>query len=139
MSEISLTDARVLVIDDDANNRFVLVKLLQVEGVKLENIVALSGDPAAYLQADPAARFDLVLLDIQMPDKDGFMILGEMRQNGRFSTTPIVAVTANVMRTDVERAMAAGFDSFLGKPINGPRLGEWLRRILAGKPVWKIS
>lgn len=139
MGEGSLTEARVLVIDDDANNRFVLVKLLQVEGVRQENIVALSGDPTSYLRANPTAQFDLVLLDLQIPAKDGFMILGELRQNGRFAHTPIVAVTANVMQADLERAMHAGFHSFLGKPINGPRLGERLRHILAGNPVWKIS
>ena len=136
---VSLTDARVLVIDDDANNRFVLVKLLQVEGVPSANIVALPGDPAAYLTAHPGARFDLVLLDIQIPDQDGFAILADLRQDARFVGVPVTAVTANVMRSDVERVVAAQFNGLLGKPINGPRLGEWLQRILAGESVWKIS
>lgn len=139
MANLSLTDARILVVEDDPNNRFVLVKLLQVEGVALENVVALPGDPAAYLQANPTAVFHLVLLDIQLPGKDGFGILADLRQDDRFAGVPIVAVTANVMKEDVERAAAAGFDSFLGKPLNGPRLGERLRRILAGVPVWKTG
>ncbi|MEZ4512510.1 MAG: response regulator [Chloroflexota bacterium] len=136
---VSLKEARILVIDDDATNRFVLVKLLQVEGVAAANIVALPGDPTAYLTANPDVHFDLVLLDIQMPGKDGFAVLADLRQDARFVGVPVTAVTANVMRSDVERVVAARFDGLLGKPINGPRLGEWLQRILAGELVWKIS
>lgn len=136
---VSLKEARILVVDDDATNRFVLVKLLQVEGVAAANIVALPGDPTAYLTANPDVHFDLVLLDIQMPGKDGFAVLADLRQDARFVGVPVTAVTANVMRSDVERVVAARFDGLLGKPINGPRLGEWLQRILAGELVWKIS
>lgn len=136
---VSLKEARILVIDDDATNRFVLVKLLQVEGVAAANIVALPGDPTAYLTANPDVHFDLVLLDIQMPGKDGFAVLADLRQDARFVGVPVTAVTANVMRSDVERVVAARFDGLLGKPIDGPRLGEWLQRILAGELVWKIS
>lgn len=133
---IPLSETRILIVEDDENNRFVLTKLLQVEGVLLEHIVALPGDPLPRLAASKSVHFDLVLLDLQMPYKDGFTILAELRADPRFAHVPVVAVTANVMRADVEQARAAGFDGFLGKPINGPRLGERLRRILAGKPVW---
>lgn len=136
---VPLQNSRILIVEDDENNRFVLTKLLQVEGVPLENIVALPGDPLAYLGVDSARQFNLVLLDLQIPVKDGFTILAELRTDPRFTAVPIVAVTANVMREDVEQARQAGFDGFLGKPINGPRLGERLKQILAGERVWATS
>ncbi|MEM7116719.1 MAG: response regulator [Chloroflexota bacterium] len=134
-----LSETRILIVEDDVNNRFVLTKLLQVEGVQPENIVALPGDPLTRLDSSDTIQFDLILLDLQMPHKNGFMILRELREDPRFSHVPIIAVTANVMRSDVEQAKMAGFNGFLGKPINGPRLGGRLRQILAGESVWSIS
>ena len=104
-----LSEVRILIVEDDANNRFVLTKLLQVEGVPLENIVALPGDPLARLDSSNAVQFDLILLDLQMPHKNGFIILRELRADPRFANVPVIAVTANVMRTDVEKAKMAGF------------------------------
>ena len=134
-----LSEVRILIVEDDANNRFVLTKLLQVEGVLPEHIVALPGDPLARLDSNNTVQFDLILLDLQMPHKNGFIILRELRADPRFANVPVIAVTANVMRTDVEKAKMAGFNGFLGKPINGPRLGGRLRQILAGESIWSIS
>lgn len=136
MSQLSLEDIRILIVEDDENNRMVTRKLLQVEGARSENIFLQAEDPIPFLQTLLPRGVDLVLLDLQLPGKDGYEILAELRRDGAFACVPVVAVTANVMREDVQRAQEAGFNGFLGKPINGPRFGEQIQRVLAGETVW---
>ena len=133
---VSLANARILVVEDDDNNRLVAVKLLQVEGVPREQITSVPGDPVPYLRSLLPETVDLILLDLQLPGKDGYEILAELREDPALAHIPVVVMTANVMRQDVERAQTAGFDGFIGKPINGPRFGSWLQRILEGEEVW---
>jgi two-component system cell cycle response regulator DivK len=128
--------ARVLVVEDDANNRLVVVKLLKLAGVLPENIFEIEGEAAAYLRAQPPDSVDIVLLDLQLPGKDGYTILQELRADPALAGIPVIALTANVMRADVARARAAGFDGFIGKPIDGRRFPDWVRRLLAGEQVW---
>lgn len=128
--------ARVLVIEDDSNNRLVVTKLLQLSGVPAANILAIEGDAASYFQTHPPSSVDLILLDLRLPIKDGYMILSELRADPAYADIRIVALTANVMRSDILRAQAAGFDGFIGKPIDGQRFPAMLRDILAGQLVW---
>lgn len=136
MNNLSLANIHALIVEDDENNRMVTRKLLQVEGVKGENIFMLPEDPLPFLCSHLTPKIDLVLLDLQLPGKDGYTILAEMRENPLLAHILVVAVTANVMREDVEHARTAGFDGFLGKPINGPLFGEYIQRILDGEKVW---
>jgi len=132
---IALKDARILIVEDDENNRIVVSRLLALIGADASRITLSEGDPVATLPAGQDG-FDLVLLDLQMPRKDGYTVLGELRTDPRFARARIIALTANVMRQDVERARSAGFDGFIGKPIDGRRLGESMRRIMAGEDIW---
>ena len=135
---ITPADARILVVEDDENNRLVAVMLLKIAGVKQENIVAIDGDPLPFLRDNWPDGADLILLDLQLPNKDGYEILAELRADPNFADIPVVAMTANVMKTDVEQVQNAGFNSFIGKPINGPLFGDWIARILAGEKMWKV-
>lgn len=130
---------RVLVVEDDPNNRLVIVRLLKLAGVPPEHISEVEGDAATYLRTQPPNSVDLIFLDLQLPKKDGYTILKELRADPTLDVTKIVALTANVMRQDIERARAAGFDGFIGKPIDGRRFSEVLRRLLAGDPVWTVT
>jgi len=76
-------------------------------------------------QADPP---DLVLLDIQLPGIDGFEVLRRLRASPATVAIPVVAVSANAMRSDIERARAAGFDDYLTKPIDFERLLALVQR-----------
>lgn len=136
---IPLDQARILVIEDDPNNRLVAVKLLQVAGVSPNHITEASEGTtaAATLHTMPTDNLALILLDLQLPGKDGYTILRELRANPALAHTPIVALTANVMKSDVEQARMAGFDGFIGKPIDGRRFPDQIRRLLAGEPVWE--
>lgn len=131
-----LADARFLIVEDDENNRLVTMKLLQVEGVRRENIFARAEDPLPFLCAMLPQTVDMVLLDLQLPGKDGYEILAELRQHHALAHIPVVAITANVMRDDVTQAQDAGFNGFLGKPINGPLFGERIQSVLRGEEIW---
>jgi two-component system cell cycle response regulator DivK len=127
--------ARFLIVEDDENNRIIAAKLLQLEGVLPANVFAVDGDPFIFLQNLPQP-VDLILLDLQLPGKDGYKVLRELKSSQQFAVMPIIAMTANVMKTDVKQIYAAGFDGFIGKPINARRFGEWIKRSLAGEGIW---
>ena len=127
-------EAYVLVIEDDANNLIVAMDFLQMLGVKYANSRA-SGWQGLKL-AESLPQLDLILLDIQLPHEDGYAILQQIRSNPKFRDTRVVAVTANVLPQDEARARAAGFDGFIGKPLDFDRFPYQIRAILRGEPVW---
>jgi two-component system cell cycle response regulator DivK len=81
-------------------------------------------------------RVILVLLDIHIPDEDGYIVLQRLRGDPRFKSTCIVAVTADASQESFLRAQAAGFDGFIGKPINPDEFPSQIKSILEGHPVW---
>lgn len=129
---------RILVVEDDANNRIVITGLLRMAGIPRDHILETAGDAVSFLR-ETGAEVDLIFLDLQLPRKDGFSILEELRADSRTAGARVVAMTANVMRSNVERCRSAGFDGFVGKPIDGRRFGETLSRILAGESVWLVA
>jgi two-component system, cell cycle response regulator DivK len=128
-------DARVLVVDDDADNRTVISRLLRLSGVSPDRFSEVEGDAAAFLSGS-TERFDLVFLDLHLPKKDGYAVLAEIRADPRLAGTRVVALTASVTRSDIRRCREAGFDGFIGKPIDGRRFSELFSRILSGESVW---
>ena len=132
-------EARVLVVEDDANNRLVVTRLLRLAGVLAENMIEVDGDPFSTLTEEQIADIHLILLDLQLPKKDGYAILRNLRTRPALDDVRVVALTANVMRADVERARSAGFDGFIGKPIDGRRFSDILNRLLAGEAIWTIT
>ena len=135
---VTIQRACFLIVEDDENNRIIAAKLLQLEGVPAANIFAVEGDPLPFLQ-NLAQPVNLILLDLQLPGKDGYKVLRELKSSPQFAHTPTIAMTANVMKKDIERIRAAGFDGFIGKPINARRFGEWINHTLAGKGVWPAA
>lgn len=110
---------RVLYIEDNAVNAMLMEAVLErVPGVQLV-CAALPEVGLEVARADPP---DLVLLDIQLPGIDGFEVLRRLRAMRATRAIPVVAVSANAMRSDIERARAAGFDDYLTKPIDFDRL-----------------
>lgn len=127
-------EAYVLVIEDDPNNLIVAMDFLQMLGVKYANSRA-SGWQGLKL-AESLPQLDLILLDIQLPHEDGYAVFQHIRNNPKFRDTRVVAVTANVLPQDEARARAAGFDGFIGKPLDFDRFPHQIRAILRGEPVW---
>jgi len=127
-------EAYVLVIEDDPNNLMVTTDFLRLVGVKYINARA-SGWQGLKL-AESLPRVDLILLDIQLPHEDGYAVLGRIRANPKFRDTRVVAVTANVLPQDQARARKAGFDGFIGKPLDFDRFPKQIQALLQGEDVW---
>ncbi len=126
----SLDGVTVLVVDDDRRNTFAVTSLLETWGARV-----LSADCAerglALLDTHPAIA--VVLMDIMMPEVDGFAATRRIRTQPRFRDLPIIALTSKVMKGDRERCLAAGCSDFIAKPIEPSRLGTVLRRWIAAR------
>jgi two-component system, cell cycle response regulator DivK len=134
---MKLMDAMcVLIVEDDARNAALTIAMLSIVGIQNENVyVCKSGREIMDVVAKMALP-DLVLLDLQLPGEDGFQILERLRRTPIFKDVPICAMTAQVMPDEVNQAERAGFDGFLGKPLNFDRFPEQIRDLLERKRVW---
>ncbi|GIV97470.1 MAG: response regulator [Herpetosiphonaceae bacterium] len=131
---MNIADAYVIIIEDDPNNLMVASDLLRLAGVKYINSRA-SGRQGIKL-AETLPRVDLILLDIQLPYEDGYSVLAQIREHPQLKDTRVVAMTANVLPQDELRARAAGFDGFIGKPLDARRFPQQIRALLEGESVW---
>jgi two-component system cell cycle response regulator DivK len=129
-------DATVLVIEDNLNNFLLITRLLAYLGVQQCEWKASGWQVLEFAETLP--RIDLVLMDIFLPERDGYQTLELLRSDPRFKETRIVAVTADASTENLERARGAGFDGFIGKPLDPDRFPEQIRRILRSEPVWEL-
>ena len=116
----------ILYIEDNPDNRSLIRRVLEAEGYKL--IEAPNAGVALTLlgQGSP----DLILMDINMPDMDGYTLTAKIRSMPALSHVPIVAVTANVMRGDREKSLEAGCDGYIQKPIDIDNLPYQIERFM---------
>lgn len=116
----------VLVADDSAISRELIREILVTEDFR---IIEVENGVEALVKA-AEVRPDLILLDIQMPVMDGFAVIRQLRRDDRFLHIPVVALTASAMKDDRERALAAGFDEYVTKPIRAATLRMQVRSLL---------
>ena len=120
----ALRHRKVLVIDDDARNIFALTTLL--ESQEMEVISATNGRQAIEL-IETTPDLSVVLMDIMMPEMDGYETMREIRKDPRFGALPILALTAKAMKGDREKCLAAGASDYIAKPVNTNELLSLLR------------
>ncbi len=126
---------RVLIVDDDVRNVFALASALEAHG--MEVLYAENGVQGIQtLQANP--EIDVVLMDVMMPELDGYETMRAIRALPEFSALPILAVTAKAMKEDRDRSIAAGASEWMTKPVNPDELlaliGIWLYPISELEP-----
>ena len=109
----SLRDQRVLVVEDNDDAREALVRFLERVGA---DVIGVSCVPAALIELDEQ-RPTVILTDLQMPGEDGHDLLRKVRRSKRFADIPVLALTAHARPKDKERALEAGFDAYLAKPV----------------------
>ncbi len=134
---INPQDATVLVVEDNLNNFLLIARLLAYLGVQRCEWKASGWQVLEFAESLP--HIDLILMDIMLPERDGYEALELLRSEPRFKDTLIVAVTADASQENMERARRAGFDGFIGKPLDPDRFPEQIRRILRGEAVWELS
>ncbi len=129
-------DATVLVVEDNVSNFVLIARMLGYLGIHCE--WKTSGYEVLEY-ADSLPRLDLILMDIRLPYEDGYGAQKKLRAADRFKLVPIVAVTAEASLEQMKKAKDAGFDGFLGKPLDPDRFPDQIRRILSGDQVWEYS
>lgn len=122
--ESILSDKKVLIVDDDMRNSFALATILSQKN--MEVLMAAHGKEALeMLEHHP--NVDLVLMDIMMPEMDGYEATQEIRKQGRFRKLPIIALTAKAMKGDRAKCIEAGANDYLAKPIDTDKLLSLMR------------
>ncbi len=104
----------VLYIEDNPDNMLLVQRALESRGYQM--LRAENGQKGVALAE--SEKVDLILLDINLPDIDGYEVARRIRASGKRAYTPIIAVTANALKGDAERALEAGCDVYMSKPIN---------------------
>ena len=116
----------ILYVEDNSDNRMLVRRILQADGYDILE----AANATEALEVINTHQPDLILMDINMPDVDGYTFTKQLRNTGRFQNTPIVALTANVMKGDQEKSLAAGCNGYIQKPIDVDSFSDNIRKYL---------
>jgi CheY-like chemotaxis protein len=125
-AEAPLAGLRVLVAEDEPINQVVVAELLKMAGARAQ--VVSNGREACEALLAHGGDFDVVLMDVQMPEMDGHEAARRIRGDPRHASLPIIAMTAHALADERERALASGMDDYLGKPFHAAELRAMLLR-----------
>lgn len=126
--------ARILIVEDSPDNMKLFSAVLGLSG----HVVTGLGDGNGLIPRMNGWKPDLVLMDIQLPGCDGYTLLEELRECG-YVDIPVIALTAHAMAGDEERAMEAGFDGYITKPIDVRSFPDQISKVLLGKAGTEIA
>jgi CheY-like chemotaxis protein len=127
-SPVRLDEKRILVVEDDMRTAFALSATLRAKGAEV--LVADTGR-AALETLGQEPDVDAVLMDIMMPEMDGYEAMRRIRQDARFERLPVIALTAKAMKGEREKCIEAGASDYLTKPIDAEQLLTMLQAWLA--------
>jgi CheY-like chemotaxis protein len=123
-SDEALVGKQVLIVDDDVRNIFALSSVLERRGM---SVLTAGTGREAIETIEGTPELGIVLMDIMMPEMDGYETMQVIRQNPRFQRLPIIALTAKAMKGDREKCLEAGASEYLAKPVNTEQLLSALR------------
>lgn len=116
----------ILYVEDNPDNRNLIRRVLNAEGYSLVE----ASNATQAIEKLSNEKVDLILMDINMPDVDGYTLTARIKHMERFNHIPIIAVTANVMRGDREKSLEAGCDGYIQKPIDIDTLAQQIERFI---------
>ena len=128
-------DATVLIVEDNPSNFVLMARMLAYMGVQRCEWKTSGWQVVEF--ADTLPQVDLILMDIRLPYEDGYQALQKVRAHPRLRDTIVCAVTAEASEDQMRRAKKAGFNGFLGKPLDADKFPTQIRRLLAGDEVWE--
>ena len=117
----------ILYIEDNSDNRNLIRRVLGAEGYSVVDAI----NAMQAIEKLESGSFDLILMDINMPDMDGYTLTAKIKGMQNYSKIPILAVTANVMRGDREKSLEAGCDGYIQKPIDIDAIGQQIERFIS--------
>jgi len=126
----------ILVVEDNVGNFMLIARMLDTVGIHCE--WKTSGYEVVEF-ADTLTNLDLILMDIRLPYEDGYGAFRKLRRSEKYKDIPIVAVTAVASLDQMRTARLAGFNGFIGKPLDPDRFPDQIHRILSGEPVWEYE
>ena len=121
--------AKILYIEDNPDNRMLVRRILLVE----DYTVVEAEDGPSGIEAALRERPDLILMDMNLPEMDGYELTRRLRELPELDGTPIIAMTANVMHGDREKSLEAGCDGYIPKPIDVDALPQQIERFLKAR------
>ncbi len=130
-------DATVLIVEDNPSNFVLMARMLAYMGVQRCEWKTSGWQVVEF--ADTLPQVDLILMDIRLPYEDGYAALKKLREHPRLANTMVVAVTAEASSEQMVKARAAGFDGFLGKPLDPDKFPDQIRRMLRCESVWELA
>jgi CheY-like chemotaxis protein len=122
----SSTHPTFLIVDDDIRNSFALMTYLEGEGMEMEIFIG-ENDKEALALLDEHPDSEIVLMDIMMPEMDGYEAIRAIRKQNRFQKLPIIALTAKAMKGDKTKYIEAGANDYLSKPVDTEKLISLMR------------
>ncbi len=134
--EANNNQTTILIVEDNVSNFVLMARMLGYMGMHCE--WKTSGYEVVEY-ADTLPNIDLILMDIRLPYEDGYEALKKLRSDSRLKGIRVVAVTAYASEEQLQRARAAGFDGFIGKPLDPDRFPAQIRRVLSGEGVWEVE
>ncbi len=120
---------KILIVDDNQDSRELAVKVLKNRGYQM--IEASDGEEA--LEKALAEKPDLILMDISIPKINGYEVTKRLKSQADFKATPVIALTAHAMKGDKEKALEAGCDGYISKPINVHELPDQIKSYMKDK------
>jgi two-component system cell cycle response regulator DivK len=116
----------ILYVEDNLENRILILRVLNAEGYGVD----FAENATEALEAVRNNEYSLILMDINLPDIDGYTLTSKLRRNSRLQNIPIIALTANVMKGDREKSLEAGCDGYIQKPIDVDALPQQIEAFL---------
>ncbi|MCL4261573.1 MAG: response regulator [Anaerolineae bacterium] len=136
-TDLTLQDAYIVLVEDDPNAQLITLDLLRLGGAN--RCYARKSADSAITFAERLPKVDLFLVDINMPGKSGYELLGEIREHDMLKEARVVAVSAGTLMAEMEHARQLGFDGFISKPLKPGEFAGQIQRILTGEAIWDRS
>lgn len=135
MTNAEFDNITALAVEDDAGGMAIIGVMLRYLGIKA--YLNATGERVIEMARAMKPPPNIIFLDINLPKTTGYAILKQIRADERLKDTIVIAVTAQDADEEIPKCREAGFDGFIGKPINRSRFPRQLRRILKGDSVWE--